>query len=50
MCSEDLAIADDEIEFLIDEWPFGTERSMCWMIDRDFIHAELLGEHRDVVV
>lgn len=50
MCLKDLAIADDEIEFLVDKWPFHTKRSVFWMCARDIIHTELLGEHRNVVV
>jgi hypothetical protein len=40
--SEDLAIAEDKIEFFVDERPFSTEGSAPWMCGRHFIHSELL--------
>lgn len=52
MCAEDLAVADDEVEFVVDEWSFGEERRLCGMLDGDFVVVwhEFFGEHGDVSV
>ena len=52
MCAEDLAVADDEVKFVIDERSLGEERRLCGILGGNFevVWHELFGEHRDVLV